>query len=128
MDYREQIEMAKNAAEKWHKNHPIVGVGELRVDLMVDDLARSITDLLDRAEAAEAWAHELEPHTGLKSARMGLSAWNLVEFGRHLQRRRPGPKKRKGSLTGCWKKKKQGRLTRLESQRSNKNEAFDHRR
>ena len=54
MDYREQIGQAKNAAEKWHTKHPIVGVGELRVDLMVDDLCRSITDLLARAEAAEA--------------------------------------------------------------------------
>lgn len=54
MDYKEQIERAKRASEKWRKKHKIVGVGELRVDLMVDDLTRSITDLLTRAEAAEA--------------------------------------------------------------------------
>lgn len=60
MDYREQIETAKNAAEKWRKNHPIVGVGELRADLMVDDLTRSITDLLARTEAAEARAEKAE--------------------------------------------------------------------
>lgn len=54
MDYKEQIEQAKHAAVKWREQHPIVGVGELRVDCMVDDLCRSITDLLARAEAAEA--------------------------------------------------------------------------
>lgn len=54
MDYKEQIEQAKHAAVKWREKHPIVGVGELRVDCMVDDLTRSITDLLARAEAAEA--------------------------------------------------------------------------
>ena len=54
MDYKEQIEQAKHAAEKWREKHRIVGVGELRVDCMVDDLTRSITDLLARAEAAEA--------------------------------------------------------------------------
>lgn len=54
MDYKEQIGQAKNAAEKWRAKYPIVGVGELRVDLMVDDLTRSISDLLARAEAAEA--------------------------------------------------------------------------
>lgn len=54
MDYKEQIEKAKHAAAKWREKHTIVGVGELRVDCMVDDLTRSITDLLSRAEAAEA--------------------------------------------------------------------------
>lgn len=53
MDYKEQIDQAKRAAEKWKEENPIVGVGRLRVDLMVDDLARSITDLLARTEAAE---------------------------------------------------------------------------
>lgn len=61
MDYKEQIEQAKHAAEKWREKHRIVGVGELRVDCMVDDLTRSITDLLARAEAAEA---ELEQKKG----------------------------------------------------------------
>ena len=60
MDYKEQIGQAKNAAENWRAKHPIVGVGELRVDLMVDDLTRSITDLLARAEAAEARAEKAE--------------------------------------------------------------------
>lgn len=54
MVYKEQIEQAKRAAAKWREKHPIVGVGELRVDSMVDDLTRSITDLLTRAETAEA--------------------------------------------------------------------------
>ena len=54
MDYKEQIAQAKSAASKWLKQHPIVGVGELRVDLMTDDLTRSISELLSRAEAAEA--------------------------------------------------------------------------
>lgn len=53
MDCKEQVRQAKNAAAQWHAKHPIVGVGELRVDLMVDDLTHSITDLLARAEAAE---------------------------------------------------------------------------
>ena len=53
MDYKEKIEQAKRAAVKWREKHPIVGVGELRVDCMVDDLCRYITDLLARAEAAE---------------------------------------------------------------------------
>lgn len=60
MDYKEQIEQAKHAAEKWREKHRIVGAGELRVDCMVDDLTRSITDLLARAEAAEARVRELE--------------------------------------------------------------------
>ena len=60
MDYKEQIEQAKHAAEKWREKHRIVGVGELRVDCMVDDITRSITDLLARAEAAEARAEKAE--------------------------------------------------------------------
>ena len=60
MDYKEQIEQAKHAAEKWREKHRIVGVGEFRVDCMVDDLTRSITDLLARAEAAKARVRELE--------------------------------------------------------------------
>lgn len=60
MDYKEQIEQAKHAAEKWRSSNPIVGVGNLRVDLMVDDLTRSITDLLARAEATEARAEKAE--------------------------------------------------------------------
>lgn len=60
MDYKDQIEQAKHAAVKWREKHPIVGVGNLRVDCMVDDLTRSITDLLSRAEAAEAWAEKAE--------------------------------------------------------------------
>lgn len=54
MDYKEQIEQAKRAAVKWREKHPVIGVGEIRVDCMVDDLTRSITDLLARAEVAEA--------------------------------------------------------------------------
>ena len=60
MDYKEQIEQAKHAAVKWREQHPVVGVGELRVDCMVDDLCRSITDLLARAETAEARCKRLE--------------------------------------------------------------------
>lgn len=58
MGYKEQIKQAKHAAVKWREEHPIVGVGELRVDCMVDDLCRSITELLSRAEAAEAMAEK----------------------------------------------------------------------
>ncbi len=54
MDYKELIEEAKRAAEKWAEKHPIIGVGELLVDLLVDDLTRAMTELLARAEAAEA--------------------------------------------------------------------------
>lgn len=60
MDYKDQIEQAKHAAIKWREKHPIVGVGELRVDYMVNDLCRSITDLLVRAEEAEARAEKAE--------------------------------------------------------------------
>lgn len=75
MDYKAQIERAKHAAVKWREKHPIVGVGELRVDCMVDDLTRSITDLLARAEAAESslakyTKSELDPcdYAAMKSA------------------------------------------------------------
>lgn len=60
MDYQTQIDQAKVASQKWRKENPIVGVGRLRVDLMVDDLIKSITDLLARAEAAEARAEKAE--------------------------------------------------------------------
>ena len=60
MDYVDQIKQAKHAAVKWREKHQIVGVGELRVDYMVDDLCQSITDLLARAEAAEARAEKAE--------------------------------------------------------------------
>ncbi len=60
MDYQEQVENAKLASQKWRKKHPIVGVGELCVDCMVDDLTRSITDLLERAEVAEACCKAFE--------------------------------------------------------------------
>ena len=60
MDYQTQIDQAKVASKKWRKENPIVGVGRLRVDLMVDDLIKSITDLLARAEAAEARAEKAE--------------------------------------------------------------------
>lgn len=60
MDYKEQIEQAKRSAAKWRKDHQIVGVGELRVDLMVDDLCRSITTLISCAEAAEARVEQAE--------------------------------------------------------------------
>lgn len=53
MDYKELIEEAKRAAEKWAEKHPITGVGELRVDWMVADLTRAMTELLARAETAE---------------------------------------------------------------------------
>lgn len=58
MDYQTQIDQAKVASQKWRKENPIVGVGRLRVDLMVDDLIKSITELLARAEAAEARAEK----------------------------------------------------------------------
>lgn len=54
MDYKEQIEQAKNAAVRWQEKHPVICVGELRVDRIIEDLTESITDLLARAEAAEA--------------------------------------------------------------------------
>ena len=60
MNYKEQIDQAKRAAEKWKSENPIVGVGRLRVDLMVDDLCRSITDLLARLEDAEARCKRLD--------------------------------------------------------------------
>lgn len=60
MDYKEQIRHAKNAAVKWREKHQIVGVGELRVDCIVDDLTMSITDLLSRAEAAEVRCAEFK--------------------------------------------------------------------
>lgn len=65
MDYQEQVENAKLASQKWRKKHPIVGVGELCVDWMVDDLTRSITDLLARAEAAEFALSQLKEYKWL---------------------------------------------------------------
>lgn len=59
MDYKRQIDLAKHAAVKWREKHPIIGVGDLRVDCMVDDLTRSISALLARAEAAERERDEL---------------------------------------------------------------------
>lgn len=78
MDYKEQIEQAKRAAEKWKSENPIVGVGRLRVDLMVDDLCQSITDLLARAEAAEARVSDLEK---LLSAVQNMENFYLDETG-----------------------------------------------
>lgn len=75
MSYQEQIEQAKHAAEKWRSSNPIVGVGDLRVDLMVYDLTRSITDLLSCAEAAEARAEKAEKT---------LSALQCFSFGRPI--------------------------------------------
>lgn len=80
VDYKEQVEQARQAAEKWRVENPIVGVGRLRVDLMVDDLTQAITDLLDRCEAAEARANRLEQEliahtsTDLAKAHDALSA------------------------------------------------------
>lgn len=79
MDYKEQIEQAKHAAEKWREKHRIVGVGEFRVDCMVDDLTRSITDLLARAEAAEACVRELETSFRTEKCENGPEC---VELGR----------------------------------------------
>lgn len=79
MDYKEQIDQAKRAAEKWKEETPIVGVGRLRVDLMVDDLTRSITDLLARAEAAEARVRELETSFRTEKCENGPEC---VELGR----------------------------------------------
>lgn len=79
MDYKEQIEQAKHAAVKWREQHPIVGVGELRVDCMVDDLCRSITDLLARAEASEARVRELETSFRTEKCENGPEC---VELGR----------------------------------------------
>ena len=76
MDYKEQIEQAKHAAEKWREKHRIVGVGELRVDCMVDDITRSITDLLARAEAAEARAEKAERE---RDAAVDLIGWIYYE-------------------------------------------------
>ena len=70
MDYKEQIEQAKHAAVKWREEHPIVGVGELRVDCMVDDLCRSITELLSRADATEARAEKAEREKDVATNRM----------------------------------------------------------
>lgn len=79
MDYNEQIEQAKHAAEKWREKHRIVGAGELRVDCMVDDLTRSITDLLARAEAAETRVCELETSFRTEKCENGPEC---VELGR----------------------------------------------
>lgn len=80
MDYKKQIEQAKHAAAKWREKHQIVGVGELRVDLMVDDLTRSITDLLARAEAVEARAEKAERE---RDAAVALvHEWE--QYGRYL--------------------------------------------
>lgn len=60
MDYKEQVEQAKRAAQTWREKHQIVGAGDLRVDLMVADLTHSITALLARAENAESQAEMFE--------------------------------------------------------------------
>jgi hypothetical protein len=60
VDYKEQIDQAKNAATKWREKHPIVGVGELRVDCMVDDLCRYIADLLACTELMESRARKAD--------------------------------------------------------------------
>lgn len=78
MDYRNQIEEAKRAAEKWREEHPIVGVGELRVDLMVEDLTASVTGLLERAEIAEARLMDLET---THRTEMCESGYDCVELG-----------------------------------------------
>lgn len=71
IDYEFQIEQAKLAAKKWRKKNPIVGVGDLRVDLMVGSLIQSISELLacaraeeDRAEKAENCLKEIEKALG----------------------------------------------------------------
>ena len=92
MDHKEQIEQAKHAAVKWRTNNPIVGVGELRVDCMVDDLCRSITDLLARAEAAEAANSQLN---GTVTTLMESNRKLAEELKAHMLR-----KKRDGG-TGC---------------------------
>lgn len=60
MDYKQQIENAKRAAAEWREKNPIICDGEVQVDWMVNDLTASISDLLARAEAAEARVLELE--------------------------------------------------------------------
>lgn len=54
MDYKEQIEKAKLVAAKWRENHKVFKFEELRIDWLIEYLAESITNLLSRAEAAEA--------------------------------------------------------------------------
>ena len=60
MDYKELIAQAKNAAVRWQEKHPVIYVGELRVDRIIEDLTESITELLARAEVAEARAGKAE--------------------------------------------------------------------
>lgn len=104
MDYKEQIEQAKNAAEQWRKKHPIVGVGELRVDLMVEDITRSITDLLSRAEAAEARCALLDE--ARENANEACAKWEGV-YRMALERAEKAEKERDAAIqtifqwTGC---------------------------
>lgn len=86
MDYKEQIERAKRASEKWRKKHKIVGVGGLRVDLMVDDLTRSITDLLTRAEAAEA---ELTALSRLQPVQLDDAGANVLALAAEVSELHP---------------------------------------
>lgn len=74
MDYKRQVEQAKYAAEKWRKKHPIVGVGELRVDFMVDGLCRSIMTLLARADAAEQERDRLREILDMYGGEYGIAA------------------------------------------------------
>lgn len=53
MDYKEQARQAKRAAIQWRKDNPVVGFGDLRVDLMALDLSDSILELLNRVESIE---------------------------------------------------------------------------
>lgn len=50
----------KRKSKKWSEKNSCVGVGELRVDCMVNDPCQTTTDLLSRAEAAEAKAEKME--------------------------------------------------------------------
>lgn len=58
MNYKEQVEQAKRTAIQWRKDNPVVGCGDLRVDLMALDLSDSIMELLDRVEKLEAQRDE----------------------------------------------------------------------
>lgn len=58
MNYKEQVKQAKRTAIQWRKDNPIVGCGDLRVDLMALDLSDSIMELLDRVEKLEAQRDE----------------------------------------------------------------------
>lgn len=96
MDYKELIEEAKRAAEKWAEKHPIIGVGQLRVDWMVADLTRAMKELMARAEKAEK-----ERDAAVRDLRQMCVGGNTCAFcrnGRNCGKQGPGRK----TVEPCW--------------------------